>query len=122
MTTKFLELDDDVLVEIAAPAELRDEMHSSTAEHVSTTMEMVAAKIGDIVRPLGDSFTHLYDALDVPVAVDSAEVELGVSFSAEGQVFIAKAKAEGTLKVKVVFKRIQVEAATTDHEPKKPKP
>jgi hypothetical protein len=45
-----------------------------------------------------------YDALNVPIAVETAEVELGLSFSAEGQIFIAKSKAEGTLKIKVVFK------------------
>jgi hypothetical protein len=73
---------------------------------VDTTMRMVASMVSDIVRPLGDAFNHLYDALDVPVAVDTAEVEVGLSFSAEGQIFIAKSKTEGTLKVKVVFKTI----------------
>jgi hypothetical protein len=106
MATKFLELGDGIFVEIAAPEELREEMHTSTAERVSTTMRSVASMVKDVVRPLADSFTNLYEALDVPIAVDAAEVELGVSFSAEGQIFVAKTKGEGTLKLKVVFKTV----------------
>jgi len=121
MPTKFLELKDGVIVEIGAPTALREEMHTSTAEQVNTTMRMVASMVGDIVRPLGDAFSHLYDALDVPIAVETAEVELGLSFSAEGQIFIAKSKAEGTLKIKVVFKTTQVKTLTTEDAAKKNK-
>ena len=114
MSTKFLELKDGVIVEIGAPSEVREEMHASTAERVDTTMRMVASMVGNIVRPLGDAFSHLYDALDVQIAVETAEVEMGLSFSAEGQIFIAKSKAEGTLKIKVVFKATPLAAGETE--------
>jgi len=53
MATKFLELKDGIIVEIGAPDALREEMHTSMAEQVDTTMKRVASMVGDIVRPLG---------------------------------------------------------------------
>jgi len=93
MATKFLETQGRHHRRNRAPDALREEMHTSMAEQVDTTMKRVASMVGDIVRPLGDSFSHLYDSLHAAIAVDSAEVELGVSFSAEGRFFIAKSKA-----------------------------
>lgn len=79
-------------------------MHTSNAEQVDTTMEMVGSMLTKILRPIGDAFKGLQEALDSPVLVDGAEVTLGLSFSAEGNLFVAKSKAEGTLNVKVTFK------------------
>jgi hypothetical protein len=107
MATRFLELRDGVIIEIGAPADVREEMHTSTAERVDTTMEMVGSMLSRILAPIGDAFKGLHDTLNVPVAVDAAEVELGVSFSAEGNLFVAKSKAEGTMKVKVSFKPVK---------------
>jgi hypothetical protein len=104
MATQFVELKDGIIVEIGGPTDVRQEMHTSTAEHVDTTMEMVASTVNRILRPLGEAFSGLYDTLNVPIAVDGAEVELGLSFSAEGSLFVAKSKAEGTFKIKVIFK------------------
>jgi Trypsin-co-occurring domain 1 len=107
MATRFLELKDGVIVEIGSPGEAREEMHTSSAERVDTTMEMVATMLDRILRPIGDAFAGLHEALDVPVAVDAAEVKLGLSFSAEGNLFVAKSKAEGTLSVRVTFKPVK---------------
>jgi hypothetical protein len=104
MANKFLELGDGVIVEIGAPSEQREEMHTASAERVDTTMEMVGNMLGKIVRPIGESFAHLHQALQVPIEVSGAEVEMGLSFSAEGNLFVAKSKAEGNLKVKITFK------------------
>jgi hypothetical protein len=104
MSTKFLELADGVIIEIGGAQDVREEMHTSTAELVDTTMNMVTQKLRKILTPIANSFHSLYDAVDVPVEIESAEVELGVSFSAEGNVFVAKSKAEGTMKVTVTFK------------------
>jgi hypothetical protein len=107
MATKFLELKDGVIVEIGGPSDIREEMHTSTAERVDTTMDMVGSMVSRILRPIGDAFRGLYDTLDVPIALEAAEVELGLSFSAEGSLFVAKSKAEGNLKVKVTFKPVK---------------
>jgi hypothetical protein len=106
--TKFLALQGGVIVEIDDPDSDRVEMHAATAEQVDTTVEMVGSMLGRILQPIGDAFADLSQALNVPVAVSSAEVELGVSFSAEGNLFIAKSKGEATLKVKVSFRPLQV--------------
>jgi hypothetical protein len=107
MATRFLELKDGVIIEIDGPEGVRQEMHTSTAERVDTTMEMVGTMLSRILSPIGEAFKGLHEALDVPIAVDTAEVELGVSFSAEGNLFVTKSKGEGTLKVKVAFKPVK---------------
>lgn len=106
MGTKFLELKDGVIIQIDSPTDVKKEMHTSTAEQVDTTMEMVGTMVSRILRPIGDAFRGLHETLGVPIAVATAEVELGLSFSAEGNLFVAKSKAEGTLNVKVAFKPI----------------
>lgn len=106
MTAKFLELDKGVIVEIGGPLDERSEMHTATAEKVDTTLAMVGSMLGRILEPIGKAIHGMKEALDTPVAVESAEVEIGVSFSAEGNLFIAKTTAEGNLTVKVTFKSI----------------
>jgi len=52
------------------------------------------------------------ETLDVPIKVSDAEVELGLSFSMEGNLYVAKAKTEGTLSVKIKFDPIESQPAT----------
>jgi hypothetical protein len=104
MATRFLELDDGVIVEIGGPDDAREEMHTSTAERVDTTMEIVGTMLRRILAPIGDAFNGLQQSLAVPIELSEAEVEIGLSFSAEGNLFVAKSKAEGTLHVKVSFR------------------
>lgn len=103
MATKFLEFKDGVIVEIGSPADQREEMHTADADRVDTTMTMVASMLDRILRPIGEAFTGFREALDVPIAVKEAEVALGLSFSAEGNLFVTKATTEGTLQIKVTF-------------------
>jgi hypothetical protein len=106
VATTYLQFRDDIIVEIGSPSDGKREMHAANAEQVDTTMEMVGQMLSRILAPIGDAFKHLHDVLDVPIAVEGAEVEIGLAFSAEGNIFVAKSKAEGTLGVKVTFKPI----------------
>lgn len=113
MATQFLQLSDGIIVQIEAPPEARREMHASSAELVGTSMQMAAATVGRVLRPIAEAISGLYTTLNVPVAVDAAEIELGLSFSAEGKLFVASSKAEGALKVKVSFKPVISASAAT---------
>lgn len=122
MSTKYLELADGVIIEIGGAQDVREEMHTSTAELIDTTMDMVSQRLRKILAPIANSFHSLYDSMDVPIEVESAEVELGLSFSAEGNIFVAKSKAEGTMKVTVSFKpkRSEQEPASQNALPGEP--
>jgi hypothetical protein len=103
MASRYIELKDRVIVEVGSPGEERVEMHSATLERVDSSMKVIGDVVDRIVRPIGDSFRDMQKALNVPIEVEKAEVEIGLSFSAEGNIFITKAKAEGSLSVKIVF-------------------
>jgi Trypsin-co-occurring domain 1 len=104
MSTQFLRLSDGIIIQIDGPPEYRQEMHTSTAEQVGTNMQKAADTVGRILKPLAETLGGVYNTLNAPVALDAAEIELGLSFSAEGNLFVASSKAEGTLKVKMTFK------------------
>lgn len=107
MASRYIELRDKIIVEVGSPGEKRQEMHGADLERVDATMELVGDLIEKIARPIGQSFRDMRTALDVPIEVGSAELEIGVSFSAEGNLFVAKATTEGSLKLTIVFRPVK---------------
>jgi hypothetical protein len=89
-------------------------MHSSTLDRVNSSMEQIGDILDRIVRPISESFRDMQKALDVPIEVEKAEVEIGLGFSAEGSMFVTKAKAEGSLSVKIVFKAVKPAQSETN--------
>lgn len=107
MGTSYLELADGIIVEIGSPGEKRKEMHSGDLERVDSTFEMVGNIVEKIARPIGESFRNMQTALAIPIEVEKAEIELGISFAAEGTIFVAKSKAEGSLNIKIIFRPVK---------------
>jgi Trypsin-co-occurring domain 1 len=103
MASRYIELKDRIIVEVGSPGEGRVEMNSAILDQVDFSMKQVGDIVDRIVRPIGESFRDMQKAVDVPIEVEKAEVEIGLSFSAEGNIFITKAKTEGSLSVKIVF-------------------
>lgn len=103
MSSRYIELKDNIIVEVGSPGEPRTEMSGGVLDRVDTTVDQIGQIVERIVRPIGETLSGLYDTLNVPIKVDKAEVELGLSFSAEGNIFVAKAKTEGSLSVKISF-------------------
>ena len=111
MASHYLELGDGIIVEVGSPGEKREEMHNAALERVDSTFEMVGSFIEKMVRPIGQSFVDLKTALDVPIEVKEAEIEIGLSFSAEGNIFVTKAAAEGSLSIRITFAALKPDAA-----------
>jgi Trypsin-co-occurring domain 1 len=107
MQSRYIELGDGIIVEVGSPGGAREEMHSASMDRVDSTMEMVGNITEKIVRTIGESFQNMNSALDVPIEVQKAELAIGLSFSAEGSIFVAKTKAEGSIDVKIVFTTIK---------------
>jgi hypothetical protein len=105
--SRYIELHGGVIVEVGSPGEGRQEMHNATLERVESSLEIVGGLIEKIVTPIRKAFIDLKQAADVPIEVASAEVQLGLSFSAEGNVFVTKAKAEGSLNLKIIFQTVK---------------
>jgi hypothetical protein len=102
MSKKLIELENGLMMEVEVP-ESEIEMISGgndMVEKVQTSMGTIEKMLLQSVQPI----INTYNTLNQEVTLDSAEVEVGIGFSAEGNIFIAKGNANANLKVKLVLK------------------
>ena len=100
MVTKLIRLDDGILIEIeAAPGEPQQISGGSPAARVESNLDRIVPVLRRVCMPI----THTWNELNKEMNVQQAEVEIGLSFEAGGDVFIANSKAGATLKVKLVL-------------------
>ena len=100
MDTKLIELSDGTIVEVfAVPGEERP-MAASAAEKVGGAMDKALPLLKTICKPIAS----VWQELNKEVAMDQAELELGLSFEGEGNLFVTKASMGANLKIKLVFK------------------
>lgn len=103
MASRYIEMRERVIIEVGSPGEGRDEMSGGVLSRLSTSITEIEEVIDKVVRPIGRAFADLHKTLDVPIEVEKAEVKLGLSFSGEGNIFVTKVSAEGTLEINVTF-------------------
>jgi len=102
MAQKLIELDNGLMMEVDIP-QREIEMISGggdMVERVNGSLSMVETILKKSVEPI----VNVYDAINQKIMVESAVVEIGIGFSAEGNIFIAKGEASANLKVKLVLK------------------
>lgn len=92
------DLSDAALDEIA----IEDRMHD-VVKTVSTTFQSVASTVRGCVTDLRSGFDDLTTDKRYGGTLSGAEVELGITVSAEGNVFVAKGTAEANLKIKLTW-------------------
>jgi hypothetical protein len=98
----LIQLNDGILVEIRESGSGRQE--TAGRDFVDTTIENAVERVlPKLVGSIGKALKGLRETLDVPIKVSEAEVEFGLSFSMEGNLYVAKAKTEGTLAVRIKF-------------------
>jgi len=98
--TKLIELSDGTLVEVsAAPGEVK-EIAGSVADLVASNLLRLQDIVTKACRPV------LRACLDMSkdVKIEQAEVELGLNFEAEGNIYITKAKGTANLSLKFVIR------------------
>jgi len=101
MSKKLIELENGLMMEVEVP-ESEIEMISGGDDMVSkvqASMGTVETMLIQSVQPI----INTYNTLNKEVTLERAEVEIGIGFSAEGNVFIAKGSASANLKVKLVL-------------------
>ena len=101
MSKKLIELENGLMMEVEVP-ESEIEMISGGDEMVSkvqASMGTVETMLIQSVEPI----INTYNTLNQEVTLEKAEVEIGIGFSAEGNVFVAKGSASANLKVKLVL-------------------
>ncbi len=100
MGSKLIELKDDILVEIEVPDKQAKAISGGAASRVEASIESIKPILLTACRPI----VSVWKELNKDLEVDSAEVTLNLGFSAEGNLFITKAKGSANISVKLVMK------------------
>lgn len=101
MTSKLIRFSDDILVQVETP---------ETAEHVSATnAKDVDKSFDEKIKPniikICNSLSDAWKSISQEVSIERIEVEVGLSFEIEGNIFVTKSKAASNLTVKVVINK-----------------
>lgn len=96
----LIELKDGTLVEVDVIGNELREVSGSLSEKVDASFEQVKPIILKACRPIANA----YQELNQDMGVVQAEVELGLSFEGEGNLYITKSKVGANLIVKLILK------------------
>ena len=105
MAMKLVKLDNGLLMEVEVQEDpngiqqINGGDENEILGRVAGSMEMVESMLIKSVEPISNA----YKALNQDVTLEKAEIEIGIGFSAEGNIFIAKGKGSANLKVKLVL-------------------
>ena len=100
MATRLIELQDGTLLEIEVPGQQMQQIAGSTADKIEATLEKIKPILVKACKPIGE----IWKEMNETVYIEQAEVELGLSFEAEGNIYVTKAKANANLTVKLTLK------------------
>jgi len=100
MATQLIELGDGTLVEVKVEPGQAQPISGGFANKVTTTFDKICPLLAKICRPIADGWKELNQDMNI----EQAEVELGLSFEGEGNLYVTKSKAGANLTVKLVLK------------------
>ena len=99
-TTKLIELSDGMLLEVSVAPNEAQPISGGLADKVNATFDKIQPFLIKVCRPI----MAAWQELSREVHIDQAEIELGLSFEGEGNLYITKTKATANLGVKLVIK------------------
>lgn len=103
MGMKLIKLNNGLMMEVETSQNDIEQIaggHNDLVEKVEASMSTVESMLIKSVEPI----ISAYNILNQDVILEKAEVEIGIGFSAEGNIFIAKGKGSANLKVKLILK------------------
>jgi Tfp pilus assembly major pilin PilA len=95
MATRLIELSDGTLLEVTGQPGEAEAISATLAERVSAAL----ADMTPVVKQIGVSIAAAWQELNQDLAVSGAEVKLGLSFTTEGSIYVAKASAGANIEV-----------------------
>lgn len=100
MATQLIRLEDGTLIEAQVPDDQAQQISGGFAKKVDASFERIKPLLLKACKPIAAAWKELNQDMEI----DSAEVELGIGFEGEGNLYITKAKTEANLTVKLVLK------------------
>ena len=103
MATKLIQLGDGVLVEVEVPPDQAQPISGGMAERVNAALN----KVRPVLTNLAQAVATDWHEISEKVHVEQAEIELGLSFEGEGNLYITRSKASANLTVRLVLRKIE---------------
>ena len=100
MATKLIELEDGILVEVETTEDEVKPISGGLAQKVDKTVDKIKPIMLKLCRPIIETWKEL----NKEGSIDEIEVQLGLSFEGEGNLYVTKTKAGANLSVKFVLK------------------
>ena len=100
MSTKLIQLQDGTLVEIESLGNQTEEISGGVAEKVSATVGKIEPILLQVLKPISSAWKEI----NKDMCIEKAEIELGLSFEIEGNIYVTKSTANANLVVKLILK------------------
>ena len=100
MTTRLIRLQDGTLIEVETQLGEPSQISSGAAKRVLETLDVIQPILVNACRPV----IAAWKDLNKETTVEKAELELGLSFEGEGNIYITKVKGGANLTVKLTLR------------------
>ena len=100
MASKLIQLEDGLYVEAEVDEESAEELSGGSIKKVESSFDRIKPLLLKTCRPIAETWKEL----NKEMTIGQAEIELGLSFEGEGNLFITKAKTAANIRVKLILK------------------
>lgn len=100
MASRLIELEDGTLVEVEVPENEARPISGGAADKIK---EATIDKIKPILLKACKPIAEVWKELNKDLHIEQAEVELGLGFEAEGNLYITKAKGNANLVIRLTL-------------------
>lgn len=100
MATKLIKLEDGTLIEVEVPGDQIEQISGGMADKVNSSLNKIKPILVNTCKQITAAWSELNQDMDI----EQAEVELGLSFEGEGNVYVTKLTAGANLTIKLILK------------------
>lgn len=100
MGSRLIKLDDGTLVEIEVPDNQARQIAGNLADKVDASLNKIKPVLLKACQSISSTLHDINDQIDL----EQVEVELGLSFETEGNIYIAKATMGANILVRMTLK------------------
>lgn len=101
MGTRLIKLEDGTLVEVEVPDNEVQQISGSLADKVDATFSKITPILLKVCHPVASAVKDIRSEIDL----EQVEVELGLSFEAEGNIYITKANLGANVIIRMTLKQ-----------------
>jgi len=101
MASRLIKLDDGTLVEVEVAGDEVQQIAGGLAEKVDATMNKIKPILLRTCQPIVAAVKDLREEVDL----EQVEVEVGLSFDVEGNIYVAKANFGANVLVRMTLKK-----------------